>query len=292
MENKVFFSPEGITTTSANYISNIAKEAYMNLEVEINNVCFYTTKVSLMGSSDEKILSEGTTNLDDIPKKLDRITKLKSLIAWFREAIKEKERLISEAKNQKEEEIAEILGISIPSRPIKETYPSKEELISKWDIKVRNRYYWLDTMCAVLGKYIHPDGHLSNARKDLAHKIQNPRCLDGSGRDAIMYSATPTASTNEVEDLYFTLQDKYRSFQAELNSMKHNIENELNEAINKLDTEYVMASQEYSSFMYEVLGKIEQYRNTNITACQSLKIAIPNDLSDLYKELSEIGKKR
>lgn len=63
MENKVFFDANGITTTSANHVSTLAKESYMNIESELSNIRFYTTKISLMGSSDEKILNKGVLDV-------------------------------------------------------------------------------------------------------------------------------------------------------------------------------------------------------------------------------------
>ena len=87
----VFFAENGLTSTSANHIANLAKEAYQNLENELNSICFYTTKVSLLGTSTKEVLHYGNQLID--VTKLDKIAELKSLIAWLREAIKAKEQL-------------------------------------------------------------------------------------------------------------------------------------------------------------------------------------------------------
>lgn len=44
----------GLTTTSANYLANIAKETYRMMEDTLNNYSFYTKKISLIGSDIEK----------------------------------------------------------------------------------------------------------------------------------------------------------------------------------------------------------------------------------------------
>ena len=292
MENNVFFDANGITTTSANYIANVAKESYKNIESELNNVRFYSTTVSLIGTSDEKLLSDGMTTLDGISDKLDEVAKLKSLIAWFREAIKEKERLIREAKNMTVLEDAKALGIDMPEKPVKESYPIWDEMVALWNIKTRNRYLWLDTQCSTIGKYIHPDGYFAGAREDLSKKIQNPRSMSGTGRDAIVYQSKPTISMEDVDELYFSLQDKYRSYQAELNSMKHDIETKINAEINRIDSEYVKAMEEYNAKMGDVIAKTQKFHNERLTEMQSLKIAIPDNLKETYKKLSELGKKK
>ena len=100
-KDKIFFSPEnqGLTTTSANHIANLCKEAYMALEKELDEIQFVNSSVKLISSDSRNVLSEGITEVDSLQPKLLRIAQLKSLIAWLREAIKAKERLISEAKN-------------------------------------------------------------------------------------------------------------------------------------------------------------------------------------------------
>lgn len=287
MENKVFFDANGITTTSANHISNLAKESYMAIEAELNNIRFCTTKISLMGSSDEKVLSKGVSDISDVPGKLKQIANLKSLIAWFREAIKEKERLVKVLNNTDDEELCVILGYELPTRPRKEAYPTIDELIDKMSIKERNRYYWLDTQCSTIGKYIHPNGYFANERKNLSDKKNNPFGLQGSGRDAILYSYIPTISVEYVDGMFFELQTQYREYQSELNSIKHTIQEQQNAEIFRIDAEYDSATKHYNAIMAEINNAIVAYRNKALRKIQSLKIAIPDALKDLYKSLSK-----
>ena len=50
MENKemkipVFFAEHGITSTSANHLSNVAKENYMAIEKQMSSMEFYSTRL-------------------------------------------------------------------------------------------------------------------------------------------------------------------------------------------------------------------------------------------------------
>ena len=66
MENKemkipAFFAEHGIISTSANHLSNVAKENYMAIEKQMSSMEFYKTTVSFIGSEEETVLSYGTT---------------------------------------------------------------------------------------------------------------------------------------------------------------------------------------------------------------------------------------
>lgn len=291
MEKIVFFVEDGITVTQANYISNMAKESYMNIQKELDNIQFYTTEISLMGSSDKKVLREGTTDISKVSHKLLEIAKYKSLIAWFREAIKTKEFIVNTVKRLSREEICMQLQIELPEMPVREKYPTEEELIMKYDIKQRNRYYWLDTLCSTLGKFIHPSGTLAVARENLANVIHNPHVLHGEGRDAILYSKTPTKTTEEVDELFFDLQGKYRSYQSELNSMRYTIEQELNTEVHRIDTEYSFSMNNFNAKMREIDATVDKYRNELVIQKLKLRIAIPDALKETYNSLNEATRK-
>lgn len=160
-KDKIFFGESGLTTTSANYVANLAKEAYQFVEEKLNSIQFYTTKVKLISSNENTLLSLGTDDIEEIPTALKEVASLKSLIAWLREAIKAKEILIKEAKGLSYGDF----GIVTPEQPEMEETISEDHYIATLNIKQRNSYYYLDTLCAVLGNYIHPNGAYSKARK-------------------------------------------------------------------------------------------------------------------------------
>ena len=52
-----FFAENGLTATSANHLSNIAKENYMAIERQMAKLEFYRTAVGLIGGSEETVVS-------------------------------------------------------------------------------------------------------------------------------------------------------------------------------------------------------------------------------------------
>jgi len=291
-KDEIFFAENGITTTSASHIANLAKENYALIEKNLEKVKFYTTEISLLGFSNKQILSEGVDEkvLKTISDSLIAIAKLKSLIAWLREAIKAKDRLIKEASALSDDIIALSLGIKLPERPESYDRLTEDDVIATWNIKQRNRYYYLDTLCSTIGKYIHPNGSFSDARESFIEKLSEKHSIQGGGRDTIIYSYIPTVTKEDVEDTFFKLQNDYREFQAELNSMKHQIEVALQEDDREKSQKETEEREIYLASIKSISSKISSYRKEKVREAQSLKIVIPDSLKGIYDTISKIGK--
>lgn len=287
-KDKIFFNESGLTTTSANHVANLAKEAVETLVTSVEGIQFYETKLALLGSEKSNIIELGTTPelLDSIKPKLMEIAQYKSLIAWLREAIKAKERLILEAKNLLDEEIIEKLKIETPERPSREEDPSISDIVATWNIKQRNRYYYLETVCATIGTYIHPHGKFSEERKDLKDKLNNPNRVSGSGRDTVLYTYTPTVSQTKVDNIFFDLQKTYREYQAELNSMKHSVNMEIEKIEREHSAAYNIATANYKDIMMNVNAQVNAYRQEAIEKAQNLKITIPDSLKEIFSKVN------
>lgn len=97
----IYFGDAGMTSTSANHVANMAKESVKNLTDELAGVSFYGTTVSLLSGGTAKQSKVGNTaeQLDGTYDKLARIGEAHALIAWLREAIKARERLLAEVKD-------------------------------------------------------------------------------------------------------------------------------------------------------------------------------------------------
>lgn len=274
-KDEIFFAENGLTTTSANHIANMAKERYQVLMKKLTGLEFYDSKVvSLMGSA-EASLSEGVTDLSNIKKDLLDIAKLKSLIAWLREAIKAKEALRQEA-------LASTYNLVEPIRSLEEVPITDEDVIGSWNIKKRNRYYYLDSVCATIGTYIHPGQPFAIARDSFIEKLSKPRETSGSGRDMVIYTYTPSVSQEEVESTFMDLQETYRSYQSELNSMKYEVEEAVKaskiDCMNKNSIAYATYSTEYQKYTKE----LALLREKEATRISHLKIVIPDALQDIY----------
>ncbi len=293
----IFFGENGLTNTSANYIASLCKEHYQNVEQELSNIRFYNQRMSLIGNHDEQLISEGVNSVADIAKKLDKVAKLKSLIAWLREAIKSKERLFDEVNRLTFEDC----GFEIPEQPVapeRETYLTEDDVIGEWGIKQRNRYYYLETLCAQIGKYIHPDGVYSRERKKMYDIIHNPRTVTGSGRDTVVYHSIPSIEVQEVEDVYMALQNQYRSYQAELNGMKHEVEVALEKDKVAKDSVYkekwAVYQKEYDAYSQKLVdlnNQLTVLKNERLAEVQKMKIIVPDSLKSVYEEVNALGKK-
>lgn len=277
-KDEIFFAENGLTTTSANHIANIAKEKYQVLMKKLTGLEFYDSKVvSLIGSS-EAFLSEGITDLSNIKKDLLDIAKLKSLIAWLREAIKAKETLRQEA-------LSSTYNLVKPILPLEEDPITEEDVIGSWSIKKRNRYYYLDSVCATIGTYIHPGQPFAIARDNFTEKLSKPRKTSGSGRDMVIYTYTPSVSQEEVESTFMDLQETYRNYQSELNSMKYEIEEAIKaskiDCMNKNNIAYAAYSTEQQKYTNE----LALLREKEAARISHLKIVIPDALQDIYNQV-------
>lgn len=297
VKDMVFFADkdtEGVklSSTSANHIANLAKEYIQGVETQLNNVCFFNAEVSLVGSTGTSIIQTGGTSevLNDLQSLLEGVAQAKSLIAWLREGIKAKENLMKDLQNTSLEDWCEENEMVKPEAPNYGHVLTEVEYYASLPIKERNRYYQLETEAAVFGKYIHPNGHLSDAREELKDKLQHPHEVDGKGRDALIYTYTPTVNVAEVDNVFFELQKKHREVQAQLNAMKYSCEQAINESTSKVNSEYMVASQKYQAELKDILGAFKTWKDAKSQEYSKLKIVIPNSLLGIYNTINSLGK--
>lgn len=293
----VFFKKEGeegvaLTSTSANYIANMAKEYIQGTEVILNNISFLDVEVALIGTNSSNTIQVGMTQeeFDNIPIMLDNVAQAKSLIAWLREAIKAKDTLIRELQATTLDKWCKENDVENPTQPIVPHVLTEQEYYASLPIKERNRYYQLETTAAVIGKYIHPDGNLSDAREELKNKVQHPHKVEGKGRDTLIYTYEPSVSIAIVDSTFYELQKKYREVQAQLNSMKHDCEVAIEESLNKSNTEYAVALSEYKENLKATMLSFKTWKDKKSQEYSKLKIAIPNSLIGIYNIINSLGK--
>ena len=280
-----FFGDKGITSTSANHIANLAKEAYEKLEAKLNTTSFIKETIQIIGSTAETTVKLSQTELITLaPNVLKEICEYKSLIAWLREAIKEKENLFKANKLWVSDEYTK----HINNRPRCEDYLTEQDVIESWTVAEQEEYLSLETICAVVGKYIHPNGPLSKAKTELSNRINRPVSTECSGRDTIIRKYYPEATEEEVNALFFSLQRKHREAQARLNGIKHKIDMTIREDIQKKDEAYKKALQEFNNKANELLVADKLTREEKHKEIEALKIVIPNDLKSIYGELTSM----
>lgn len=271
----------GVTSTSANHLANLAKHKYESIESFLNGIKLYSTFIQIIGSV-EKTLTEQESNIDTvlITEQLDKIAEYKSFIAFLREAIKEKTKLLEEIKNFQLQEQIDLI------KPEKPTQLTAEEVIATWNTGEREKYYSLSTFAAIYGKYIHPNGQFFTKRNRFMQMLEHPIDVDTNGRDTIITSFESSYNIQKVDDIFFALQKKQRAFEAELNGILHKIQITIDEDYSTKLAEYQKQVKEYEAKMQVISAEEESIKNKRIQEVSKLKIIIPNKYKELYTSLT------
>lgn len=295
--NNVFFENGFMTSTEAQNICNIAKEAVTNEHERLSAVSFYDTEIASIISPEAFIKTKISPNdISWISESLDKIGRYNALNAWLKEAIKAKEEAMDEV------DIMDVTTLDFYEDYIKPEEPTigynsfdEEQVMSEWSADKLNRYYTLNSEAAVIGKYIHDSGAIATARKDLVNKMANPSTVSGQGRETIVFKYIPSVDTEVVEGIYMSLLAKHRKLNAELNSLKAEIKETINKknieasiAFRDKHTEWEHKISEYYSLVKQRDAKINEYKISEKERISKLKINVPSSLMDTYKEIKAL----
>lgn len=295
--NNVFFENGFMTSTEAQNICNIAKEAVTNEHERLSAVSFYDTEIASIISPEAFIKTKISPNdISWISESLDKIGRYNALNAWLKEAIKAKEEAMDEVDTMDVTTLDFYEDYIKPEEPTM-CYDSfdEEQIMSEWSADKLNRYYTLNSEAAVIGKYIHDSGAIAKARKDLVNKMANPSTVSGQGRETIVFKYIPSVDTEVVEGIYMSLLAKHRKLNAELNSLKAEIKETINKknieasiAFRDKHTEWEYKISEYYSLVKQRDAKINEYKISEKERISKLKINVPSSLMDTYKEIKAL----
>lgn len=295
--NNVFFENGFMTSTEAQNICNIAKEAVTNEHERLSAVSFYDTEIASIISPEAFIKTKISPNdISWISESLDKIGRYNALNAWLKEAIKAKEEAMDEVDTMDVTTLYFYEDYIKPEEPtIGYNSFDEEQVMSEWSADKLNRYYTLNSEAAVIGKYIHDSGAIAKARKDLVNKMTNPSTVSGQGRETIVYKYIPSVDTEVVEGIYMSLLAKHRKLNAELNSLKAEIKETINKknieasiAFRDKHTEWEYKISEYYSLVKQRNAKINEYKISEKERISKLKINVPSSLMDTYKEIKAL----
>lgn len=288
-KDKIYFGGNGITSTSANYIANMAKEMCQTLTEELNSTSFLNSDIGLIGG-DFTSTGFGVTSLDYMKVNLDKIVKAHSLIAWLREAIKAKGVLADEVAHTSLEDYCKMIGREMPVLQDRPSTITKDEILATWSVKDRNRYLELGAKTSAYGKFLHPTGKFSIARQELKKRLSNPITTSMNGRDTILIRYIPSIDENEVDNKFFELQQEWRKAQAELNGYEHKIQLVIDQDTNEKNTLFSQQCGEYKRATQALEAELKAWKDKKSQEIAALKIIIPNDLTDIYKEVVNLSK--
>lgn len=295
--NEIYFGTEGLTSASAQHVSAMANVMVNDIKERINGLRLYEKSIRVIGEQ-ETVTERANNTLPEIADAVQTICKANALIAWLREAVREREAGIENIKQkdlfvwmaENDKEFQE--QPPVPTLPKINFNNLKDILGTGLTVKEYNRFVELNSALAVYGEIIHENGLLTKHKKKLHSIAQNPTEVKESGRDTLITTYKVDKAAEDIDALYVRLQSEYRKLQAEKNGIQ--------EKFNKLSLEYqVNQMEEYKKTKNESEAKLKEWnlgrksleiemgewKNAQIQRIADLKIVIPDDLKEIYEEL-------
>lgn len=284
MKENNMLGKNGLTMTSANHLSNIAKEMYEALQSKLEALKLYCRDYMLaINGSIYRVENESEkSELAELANGLKEIGELKSLIAYLREAIKAKMALTEDSVV--EEHLQSLIkeGRTDLERPVGQKEVTFADEFAKLTPEQKGRYYALEAKCATIGMFIHPDGVFAEARKAFFEHKKNPTKVVGRGQDAELNSYTSSFTAEEVDAAFFSLQKEYRTLQAELNKLKSELEEKVAQA-------NLSFKRDYLAKMNLAIEARKVERSNYEEAVKALKIVIPENLKGIYEKVNAVA---
>ena len=298
--NHVYFGEDGLTSTSANHISAMANVMVQDIEKDIMGLRLYEKHIRVIGAEEVTVETVNNT-LPAITESVKRICKANSLIAWLREAMKEKEKAQDYINEMKLDKWMEMQGIPKPECPKQPEMPHinfrdfDTMLDAGLSVKEYNRFLELNSMLAVYGKIIHENGLLTRQKAELKRIAQNPTEVKENGRDTIIISyIADTGLEIDLENIYTILQAQYRKLQAEKNGIESKYINLAMAYQQRKMDEWKAAKAQFDrdlekvgSLIQDIETQMREWKKQKLEGLAALKIIIPNDLMEVYKYLCE-----
>lgn len=288
----IFLDENGkLTMTSAAYYRNLAAAKANTIIQKINGIRLVSKEVALIGEGFSVTQFGNTTEeINKIPELLAQAAQYQGFEAWLNEAIQAKQRLLDEASRYNIRDWAKDNGVELPIEPVRENVLTEDEYLSTLSIKDRNRYYMLVTEAALIGKFVHKDCPLDRAIAELSDAQIHPIKEILNGRDTLLHKYTPSVEEDDAMSLYFTLQNKHRELQAQINGLKENMNKAIQEDSTKKLNAYIVARDNYNNQYQALAARYEKDKNARSEAIAKLKIVIPKHYEELYTKLCIEGK--
>lgn len=286
---KVFFAEKGITSTSANHVSNKGKELLKSEQAVLDNINFVNTTASLLSGGESRTITKGMNadSFESMHKTIAKIANLNAMSAWIHETIKAKTEILEYVQSLSIDKWAKDQNIELPNAPIKEFPIVESDVIGTWDVAKRNKYYVYESYCSLVGKFIHPKGAFYEAKAQMNNAVQNPNKVEGSGRDAIIYSYEPSMPISDVNVEYNWLSTELRHKEAEFNKMKQEIVDAITEDKLAKSQKFNDAYAKYIDAMESIRNKFDMWKTKTVKEVSALKIYLPQGPKQTYDEINK-----
>lgn len=286
---KVFFAEKGITSTSANHVSNKGKELLKSEQAILDNINFVNTTASLLSGGESRTITKGMNadSFESMHKTIAKIANLNAMSAWIHEAIKAKTEILEYVQSLSIDNWAKEQNIELPNAACKEFPITESDVIGTWDVAKRNKYYVYESYCSLVGKFIHPKGAFYEAKAQMNNAVQNPNKVEGSGRDAIIYSYEPSMPISDVNVEYNWLSTELRHKEAEFNKMKQEIVDAITEDKLAKAQKFNDAYAKYIDTMESIRNKFDMWKTKAVKEVSALKIYLPQGPKQTYDEINK-----
>ena len=296
--NDIYFGEEGMTSTSANHVSAMANVMVQDIKNRLMGLRLYEKSIRVIGDAEVTVETVNNT-LPDIAEGVKQICKANALIAWLREAVKEREKAQQYVQDMTLDKWMELEGIEKPTSPQPPMMPKinfqdyNTILETGLTVKEYNRFVELNSALAVYGEMIHDKGLLTRQKNELARIMQNPTEVKESGRDTIITTYKVDVNIGvDLDKLYTELQSEYRKLQAEKNGIEAKFSNMAMAYQTRKMEEWKAAKSQYdrdltrvNSELVGIQTRMQEWKKQRLEELAALKIIIPNDLKALYKSL-------
>lgn len=284
---------QGITSTLANHLCNIAKEEMQSIQSALDNIAFHNIYVELLSGEQSKQIRQGYTaeELQEVIAKVEYQAKLTAFIAYFRECIKQKEAIIERIKAlavDDYERLQKLEPLAIPRQPRELTLD--EYIAECHSLEEYQEYYHIGALAAAYGKTVHPGQAFSIAKTDFNKRAKNTIDVEGTGEQTIIRRYEATIDQQALEKVFFEQQANYRDYQARANKLKAEYE-EKHYLYTKQQTDAY--NQEYAIYRQALADRFElyaRYQEEEIRRIGSLKIVVPERLQETFNLLRSLGK--
>lgn len=294
---RVYLGEKGVSQSEASHKADMLKERSLEPTTFLNTVKPYTQTLDHDGVKVELI--KGTKcPLDNLRKNLLEDGTLYGASAWLREGVKAKDAALELIKGLPSVDFT--LDESPVKKPEYPTQPKKksDQLISvteddvkaEWTVAELAGFLALEAKCSHLGQKIQPRGWFHEFRNKLFNMepVITKDYKNGVGIKTYFAYNTALYTREEIDELFNSLQEEYRSAQQQLNYKKAQLKNEANKraqeviaAWRKKDAEY---QAEYQTAYREYAGevhKIDQAWADTVAGLESLRIELRKYISAL-----------
>lgn len=286
----VFLTNEsGITSTSANYLANLAQEVIQEKKLELENTSFVDSRIVTPLCPDGLDYEKANYDLRNISEKIREIARYNTFCAWMREAIKAKEKALNDINNENYEEWLKRNDKVVED---KRELELKEESDFIDELSIGERYTMLMTeaVASSFGKLIHQDSPISNARKQMQYRKLHPTDVKGTGAELTLTRYTVAADSAEVENMFLSLQNEQREAEKQLNAIKSRLKSSKEEYNIKVHNECRQILKERADRDKALHIEFEKDKAERRVSLNKMKILVPDALKDIYEHLNKLGK--